>query len=452
MKTPLFFERRFLPLWAAFSLSAFNDNVLRQALIIGIGYGAIPIAGFNDPKNAIPFVGGLFSAATLACTSIAGQIAEKYETAMLLRRLKFAEFVLMALAALGFYLDNGLFLAVIFVAMSAQLAFFSPVRITALPKYLRPDELIRGNAFCNAGMFIAVVAGLVLGGVLMPLPFGWIVISAILLTAAMTSGLGVLAQPPAPPDAPHLKIDWNPAGQTIRIMAFAFSEPGVWRALVGVAIFYVVSTITTILVPLYAIEELGANGAAATAIMGVFAVGAGFGAIVSATLSKRRSGLGFSALGIGAAGAMTFGLYWLTSIVAETGASATVRQLLSHTPGRLLLAGFFFSSAFTGLYLVPLQAAAQRRAPAATRARIMAAGNLLNACCAMFGSLCVLLITATPLTPASGFLIISAVEFGVALYMVARWFVLPQGLYDDSLNGSAREGAVSENAPTDRAA
>ncbi|HXI86734.1 MAG TPA: MFS transporter [Parvularculaceae bacterium] len=452
MKAPLFFERRFLPLWAAFSLSAFNDNVLRQALIIGIGYGAIPIAGFNDPKNAIPFVGGLFSAATLACTSIAGQVAEKYETAMLIRRLKFAEFILMALAALGFLLDNGLFLATVFVAMSAQLAFFSPVRVAALPKYLYADELIRGNAYCNAGMFIAVVAGLVLGGILMPLPLGWVAISAILLSAAATSGLGVLAQPPAPPDAPQLKIDWNPFGQTIRIMAFAFAEPGVWRPLAGVAVFYVVSTLTTILVPLYAIEELGANGAAATTIMGIFAVGAGFGAIVSATLSKRRSGLGFSCLGIGAAGAMTFGLYWLTSTVAATGASATVGQLLGHAPGRLLLAGFFLSSAFTGLYLVPLQAAAQRRAPSATRARIMAAGNLLNALCSMFGSLCVLIITATPLRPATGFLIISVTEFGVALYMIARWFALPQGAYDDSLAAGARERAISESAPRDRAA
>lgn len=438
MRQPLFFQRRFFPLWAAFSLSAFNDNVLRQALIIGIGYGAIPIAGFDDPKNSIPFVGGLFSAATLICTSIAGQIAEKYETAMLLRRLKLVEFVLMAFAAIGFLFSAGLFLAVIFVAMSAQLAFFSPVRVSALPKYLRPDELIRGNAYCNAGMFIAVVAGLVIGGVLIPLEKGWIVISAILLTAAATSGLGVLAQPKAPPDAPHIKIDWNPFGQMVRIMGYAFAAPGVWRPLVGVAIYYVVSTITTILVPLYAIEELGANGAAATTIMGVFAIGAGCGAIVSANLSRHRSGLGFSCVGIGAAGLLTFGLFWLTDIVAATGSSATIPELLSHTPGRLLLVGFFFSSAFTALYLVPLQAAAQRRAPAETRARILAAGNLLNASCAMVGSLCVLVITATPITPAAGFLVISVIEFSLALYMVARWFALPRGCYDDCLS----EGAV----------
>lgn len=441
MKTPLFFQRRFFPLWAAFSLCAFNDNMLRQALIIGIGYGAIPIAGFTDPKNAIPFFGGLFSAATLACTSIAGQLAEKYETAMLLRRLKFAELMLMILAAVGFFLDSGTLLAAIFGVMSAQLAFFSPVRITALPKYLRPDELIRGNAFCNAGMFIAVVLGILIGGVLIPMERGWIAISAILIVAALASWLGVLAQPAAPPDAPQLKIDWNPFGQTVRIMGYAFAEPGVWRPLAGVAFFYVVSTITTVLVPLYAIEELGANGAAATSIMGVFAVGAGCGAIISATLSKRSSGLGFAFLGIAGAGALTFGLYWLTDVVAATGASATVAELMTHTPGRLLLAGFFLSSASAGLYLVPLQAAAQRRAPARTRARILAAGNLLNAACAMFGSLCVLVITATPMTPASGFLVISVLELALGADMAARWFALPSGAFDEVLTATAVEEA-----------
>lgn len=434
MSTPLFFQRRYLPLWGAVSLCAFNDNMLRQALIIGIGYGAVVMTGFEDPKNAIPFVGALFSAATLACTSIAGQIAEKYETAMLLRRIKLVEVMLMALAAIGFYLRSGLFLAGVFIAMSANTAFFSPVRIAALPKYLHPEELISGNAFCNAGTFVAVVLGLFLGGVLIPLPNGAMLVSLALLAAALAGWLGVLAAPPAPADAPDLRIDWNPIGQTIRIMGYAFAEPGVWRPLLGVSMFYVVSTITTILVPLYAIEELGANGAAATSIMALFAVGAGVGALGAAGLSKSKSGLGFSCLGIGGASAMTFSLFWLTDIVAATGESDTVMALVGHVPGILLLAGIALSAAFTGLYLAPLQAAAQRRAPATTRARILAAGNLLNAVCAMAGSLCVLGITATPMTPKTGLLVISAMEAAIAAYMIARWLALPRGFYDEALS------------------
>ncbi|MEQ8178309.1 MAG: MFS transporter [Amphiplicatus sp.] len=430
---PLFATRRFLPLWLAVCESAFTDNMLRQALIIAIVYGAVSSGFFKDPTDAIPVIGALFSAAILICTSAAGQVAEKFETRMLLRRIKFVEIALMLAAAIGFALQSGMLLMIVFIGFSAQVAFFNPVRIVALPKYLHPEELVRGNAYCSAGLFVSVVLGLYLGGVLIDTPMGPQIVSIILVAAAAAALAAVLALPEAPADAPNLRIDWNPVGQTGRILRFAFCEAGVWRPLAGVAFFYVVSTVTTILVPLYAIEELGADGAAATAIMGVFAIGAGFGAIAAALISKRRSGLGFSFLGVVGAGVMTASVYFLTERVAATGASATISELVSHGPGVMLLAGFFFCSGFMGLYLVPLQAAAQRRAPAGKRARILAAGNILNAICAMVGSLCVLAITNTQLSPADGLLMLATMQFAVGVYMAKRFFALPRGFHDDML-------------------
>ncbi|MEE2690184.1 MAG: MFS transporter [Pseudomonadota bacterium] len=430
---PLFLSRRFFPLWVAVCESAFTDNMLRQALIIAIVYGAVSAGFFKDPTDAIPVMGALFSAATLLCTSAAGQVAEKFETGRLLKRIKLVEVALMLVAAIGFALQSGTLLMAVFIGFSAQVAFFNPVRIVALPKYLHAEELVRGNAFCSAGLFVSVVLGLYLGGVLIDTPMGPLIVSTCLVAAAATAFAAVLALPEAPPDAPALKIDWNPVGQTLRILRFAFSETGVWRPLAGVAFFYVVSTVTTILVPLYAIEELGADGPAATSIMGVFAIGAGVGAIAAALISKHRSGLGFSFVGVVGASAMTATVYWLTDIVAASGASATVPQLLSHTPGALLLLGFSLCSGFMGLYLVPLQAAAQRRAPPGKRARILAAGNILNAICAMIGSLCVLVITNTKLSPADGLLMLAIMQLAVGLYMALRFFALPQGFHDDML-------------------
>ncbi len=436
---PLFATRRFLPLWITVCESAFTDNMLRQALIIAIVYGAVSSGFFKDPADAIPVIGAVFSAAVLISTSAAGQVAEKFETRTLLRRIKLVEVALMAAAAIGFALQSGMVLMAVFIGFSVQVAFFNPVRICALPKYLHPEELVRGNAYCSAGLFVSVVLGLYLGGVLIDTPMGPLIVSVCLIAASCAAFAAVLALPEAPADAPALRIDWNPVGQTLRILRFAFSEPGVWRPLAGVSFFYVVSTVTTILVPLYAIEELGADGAAATAIMGVFAVGAGFGAIAAALISKRRSGLGFSFLGVVGAAVTTACVYWLTDRVAATGASNDVSALLSHAPGVMLLCGFFLCSGFMGLYLVPLQAAAQRRAPAGKRARTLAAGNILNAICAMIGSLCVLAITNTKLSPADGLMMLSAMQFAVGAYMAMRFLALPQGFYDDML--LARGGA-----------
>ena len=52
-----------------------------------------------------------------------------------------------------------------------------------------------------------------------------------------------------------------------------------------------------------------------------------------------------------------------------------------------LLIAFFASAVFAGLYIVPLQAMAQRRAPIERRARLLAAGTLLNALGASIGQL-----------------------------------------------------------------
>ncbi|MBB5517701.1 MFS transporter [Amphiplicatus metriothermophilus] len=447
MRAPLLFQRRYFPLWLAVSLGAFNDNMLRQALIIGIVYGGVAIAGFSDPADAIPVVGAAFSAATLVCASAAGQIAERFESARLLRRIKLVEVVLMVLAAVGFALKAGLFLMAVFVAMSAQTAFFNPARAAAMPKYLHPHELVRGNAYCSAGMFAAVVAGLLAGGVLIAMPGGAAFVAGGLVLAALLSWAATLLLPEAAADAPSLRIRWDPFGQTIRTLRFAFAEAGVWRPLAGVAFFYLVSTVTTIITPLYAIEELGATGATATALMGLVAIGAGAGAIAAASVARRRSGLGLSFVGAVVAGSALLAAALLTGPVAATGASRTLGALAGHWPGLALIACFTLSSASMGLYLVPLQAAAQRRAPPGRRARALAGGAVLNALFAMTGALAVFVVTATRLTPKDGLSGLALMLFALAGYMALRWLALPQGLYDEALGprrGEASEGARAQ--------
>ena len=45
MKTPLFFQHRFWPMWTALALGAFGDNMLRQALLVGIPFDGVHVEG-----------------------------------------------------------------------------------------------------------------------------------------------------------------------------------------------------------------------------------------------------------------------------------------------------------------------------------------------------------------------------------------------------------------------
>lgn len=434
MHAPLFFQRRFLPMWTALSLGAFADNMLRQALIIGIAYGAIRAGGFANADDAIPIIGSFFAIAMLTFSSVAGQVAEKVETATMFRRTKLVEVMLMATAAAGFALNSGWLLILTLFAMGAQSAFFSPTRMGAMPKYLKPDELVRGNGLCNAGLYVSVVLGLFLGGLLIARDDGRLWVSVFLFAAALVGWLAILLAPRAPADAPDLRLDWNPFAQTFRIMTYAFTSPGVARPLLGTAFFFYISTMVTVLTPLYARSSLGADEATATAIMGMFAIGVGLGAMTAASLSKKRSGLGFSSLGIMLAAIASLAVFFLTSFAPAPAAEPHgVDILFGDWTGRTLALSFCVSALCMGLFVVPLQAAAQRRAPAQVRARIMAASNMMNAAAAMTGSLSVLLVSRNVLGPREAFLLVAALQALLALYMLRRRASVPVGLHDEML-------------------
>lgn len=428
-------------MWSALSFGAFADNVMRQALIVGIAFGAIGADQRAGADWAVPVVGSLFSVSMLLFSSISGQVAEKYETSMLFRRIKFGELVMMLAAGVGFYLNSVPILIAVLFALAALSAFFSPARFGAMPKYLGADELVRGNGLCNAGLYVSIVLGLFVGGLVIAAPGGRLKIAAVLLCAAIAGWLAALKAPRAPADAPDIELDWNAPRQAARVIGFAFSAPGVVRPMLGTAFFFYISTMITVLAPLYARSSLHGDAALATAIMGVVAIGVGIGALFAASLSKGRSGLGFSALGAGVAAISALAIWALTDAAGAAG-DGSIGVLTASAAGRALAFCFGLCAAAMGLYVAPLQAAMQRRAPPRERSRIMAAGNMANAAGAMAGSLSVLAVTQTPLNADVAFAVIAALLAALVLYMVRRHYALPAGLYDEAIAGTA---ACEEN-------
>src|SRR5690606_3797898 len=144
-------------------LGACNDNVFRQALILLIATGVVTGVSVNTLNNVglalfiLPFF--LFSA-------IAGQLADKYEKSMLLRRIKFAEILIMCAGAIGFYFDAVYFLLAVLFCMGLQSTFFGPIKYSIIPQHLNDKELVSGNALVEMGTFLAILLGSIAGVVL----------------------------------------------------------------------------------------------------------------------------------------------------------------------------------------------------------------------------------------------------------------------------------------------
>src|SRR6185436_11395060 len=98
-------ERRFLPFFCTQFLGAFNDNVYKNALIIMFAFHA---AAFTTMSAGllVNLCAGLFILPFFLFSATAGQLADKYEKALLTRLVKVFEIVIMVVGTLGFYWLN----------------------------------------------------------------------------------------------------------------------------------------------------------------------------------------------------------------------------------------------------------------------------------------------------------------------------------------------------------
>lgn len=432
MRLPLFLQRRFLAMWIALTLGALADNILRQSVLIGVSFGAID-APFGAGDGAIPWIGALLPLAIMIFTVISGQLADKYETSAMFRRTKALEIVLMLIAAAAFLSGSGGLAIAMLFAMGAQSAFFSPVRVGAMPKYLAMDELVRGNALCNLGLFGAILSGYAIGGFLIVEENGRAAVAAVLVACSLAGFAAARFTPFAAANDPALKIDFNWPRQIGAMARLVFASRGVAPPLFGVAAFYFLSTAVTVATPLIARDTLHGDAYVATALNALFAVGAGIGAVAAASLVKGASGLPWSTASVGLAGLCALAIVFLAPAVAPDEGVLGAADLFSTPAGVLFAALMTLCAALMGVYIAPLQAALQRRAPALFRARIMASSAFVNALFAIPGSLMLMLVTETALEAQFIVLIAAVGMLALAALMLHRRRVLPAGLYDEML-------------------
>ena len=90
--------RRFAPLFWCQFFSAFSDNFLKTALVFVILF---QIAGANS-EALITLAGATLIAPFFFLSGLGGELADRYDKALVARRLKLAEIAVAALAVAGF--------------------------------------------------------------------------------------------------------------------------------------------------------------------------------------------------------------------------------------------------------------------------------------------------------------------------------------------------------------
>src|SRR5215468_3538 len=136
-------SRRFAPLFWCQLCSALNDNFLKNSLAMLILFGLPDSARMAGERQAvlITLSGVVFIAPFFLLSALGGELADRYDKALVARSIRVAEIPIAALAAVGFFVNS---VPILFVALGAfgiLAALFGPVKYGILPERLDRAEL-----------------------------------------------------------------------------------------------------------------------------------------------------------------------------------------------------------------------------------------------------------------------------------------------------------------------
>jgi 1-acyl-sn-glycerol-3-phosphate acyltransferase len=358
-------------------------------------------------------------------SATAGQLADKYEKSLLMRRIKLLEIGLMLIAATALLTRSYPLLLLVLLLMGCQSTLFGPVKYAYLPQQLATEELIGGNALVEAGTYIAIILGLIIGGVAVAIDSH----HRDLLAASLVgfSIFGYLASRQIPTTRavdPELKINWNAWTETWHIVEFAREDRTVFLSILGVSWFWFFGTVMTVQVPAYTLDILNGNEAITIALLVAFAVGVGIGSLLCERMSGHRIELGLVPFGSIGLSLFAIDLYFAQSIPSVVAVSSVIDFLARPGSWRVLL-DLAMLGAFGGFYSVPLYALIQKRSKRQHLSRIIAANNIINTIFIVAAALLAIALLNIGFSIPELFLVLAALNIVVAIYIYS---LLPEFL------------------------
>ena len=418
-------QRRFGPFFVTQFLGAFNDNVFKNALLLLIAFHAAD--RFSVSSNTlINLSAGLFILPFFLFSATAGQLADKYEKATLIRFIKLLEIGIMVLAALAFVVDSVIVLIALLFMMGVQSSLFGPVKYGILPQLLDDDELLGGNGLVEMGTFLAILLGTAVGGILIGIePLGQTLVAATVVLIAILGYLSARRIPALKAVDPELKINWNPLSETWRIMGYARRSRVVFLSIIGISWFWFLGATYLAQLPNFSKLHLGGNEQVVTLLLALFSIGVGAGSLLCERLSGRHVDIGL--VPFGSIGLTLFGLD--IALLAPLGNPAELvgaADWVSITGAPRVMLDILLLGLFGGFYIVPLYATIQQRSEARHRSRVVAANNVLNALLMVLAAALAIGVLAAGFSISQLFLVVALLNGAIAIYIyrLAPEFVL----------------------------
>ncbi len=410
-------QRRFAPFFWTMFLGAFNDNIYKNALTILVAFQGARLLGL-DSSALVNLAGAIFIAPYILLSATAGQLADKYEKSWLIRRIKIFEIGLMILGAVGFYLHSMPLLFAMLFGLGCQSTLFGPVKYSIMPQHLSNAELTGGNGLVESGMYVAILGGTLLGGLLMSdHVHGAFFVAIGTLACAVVGYLASRGIPHSPSDDPTLKVNWNLFTETVRNWQMLKGQRTLRLAILGNSWFWFYGAILLAQIPVYTQQVLHGNEMVTTVLLAVFSVGIGFGSLLCERLSRGRVEIGLVPVGAFGLTILALILAYISPPTVAAGAVIGATQFLQDPQSWKILITLGLIGMFGGFYIVPLYAMLQSESAPKERARVIAANNIVNAVFIVASALVAIALYKLGLSILHLFVVVALLNALVAIYI-----------------------------------
>lgn len=410
-------ERRYLPFFITQFLGAFNDNLYKNALIIMFSFSAVSILGLNS-DILINFAAVVFILPFFLFSASAGQLADKYDNALLMQYIKLFEVIIMLFAALGFYFESPVTLLFVLFLMGSQSAFFGPVKYGYLPRVLEKDELVGGNGMTDMGTFLAILLGMILGAQAITVNNGPLIVTILVLFFALAGYFSSTKIPPTGAALPDLKYNFNAFSETIKIIKYARTNRTVFLSVIGISWFWFYGSILITQIPNFTHHYISGDEGVFVLLMGTFSISVGIGSLLCEKLSGGRIEIGLVPLG--SIGLTVFALdfyFSAASMIVVTDHLVTVTEFISQSKNWRVLFDIFMIGISSGFYIVPLYALIQERTKESYISRVIAANNIINSLFMVVAGITAMLFLGNGLSIPQLILVTGIMNLIIALYI-----------------------------------
>jgi len=338
-------------------LGALNDNVFKFLVIFFL------VNQLKQEANTTQALAtALFVVPFLIFSHAAGVLADRFSKRHIVVAAKFAELGVMALGFVALLAGSSVMLYALLFVMCTQSAFFGPSKYGIIPELVGEHRLSQANSFLVSLSYLAIIIGSFLPSFFVDVLFkgNFPALAGFCVVVAM---IGVLTSQrievtPAV-GARHRFTPWF----VVDIFKTLFGlrrDRYLLLAVLGAAYFLFLGAFIQQALLYYGMEALGLSVVRSGYFFPMAALGIGIGALCAGKLSGRNIELGV--VPIGAIGLSL-------CCIALGGIPATPRALLPV----VFLIGFS-----SGLYIVPLNAFIQQRAPRERRGEILACCNFMS--------------------------------------------------------------------------